>query len=44
MNVDKQTRKLVKLNVRAAACLSRQEANKILKKHAKIRKKLKHHD
>jgi hypothetical protein len=44
MNVEKQTRKLEKLYLRAETCLSRKEANKILKKHAKIRKKLKHHD
>lgn len=40
MNPEKQHQKLIKVNVKAWECTSRKEAQKLLKKEAKIRKKL----
>ena len=40
MNPDKQHRKLEKLQLKAEACLSREEAQKILKKADKAHRKL----
>ena len=40
MNPDKQHAKLLKLQAKAEACISREEAQKILKKSDKARNKL----
>jgi len=40
VNLEKQHQKLMKVNVKAWECTSREEAQKILRKEAKIRKKL----
>ena len=40
MNTLKQERKLVKLNVKAQECVSREKAQKILKKESKVRGKM----
>ena len=40
MNPDKQYAKLLKLQAKAEACLSREEAQKILKKSDKAKNKL----
>tara|TARA_R100001509_G_scaffold100445_2_gene58703 strand:+ start:788 stop:925 length:138 start_codon:yes stop_codon:yes gene_type:complete len=41
MNIKKQHKKLAKVNVLAFECLTRQQAQKLIKKAAKIHKKLK---
>ena len=38
--MEKQQKKLVKLNIKAQECLSREKALKILKKENKVRKKM----
>ena len=38
--MEKQLKKLVKLNMKAQECVSREKAVKILKKEGKVRKKM----